>query len=198
MTSTRRFFARPLLIFFIWFAVALGIGASGRLSSLRPPAPQLVIGALTLALVCGYLLGASFRPWTVQLDLRALVALHLTRFVGFYFLALAGRGELPRDFAVPAGLGDISVAALALLLLLIRPQDRRFYFAWNTLGLCDIIFVVLTAARLALRDPASMQSLLRLPLSLLPTFLVPLIIASHLLIFVRLGDLSHSRSSSHS
>jgi hypothetical protein len=35
-------------------------------------------------------------------------------------------------------------------------------------------------------DPASMQALLVLPLSLLPTFLVPLIIASHVLIFARL------------
>jgi hypothetical protein len=46
--------------------------------------------------------------------------------------------------------------------------------------------VVVTAARLGLADPASMAALLRLPLSLLPTFLVPLIIASHVILGLRL------------
>jgi hypothetical protein len=52
--------------------------------------------------------------------------------------------------------------------------------------LADILYVVGTAARLAFADPASMSALLRLPLALLPTFLVPLIIASHVFIFSRL------------
>ena len=43
------------------------------------------------------------------------------------------------------------------------------------------------AARLAAADPSSMRALLRLPLSLLPTFLVPLLIATHVWIFVRLA-----------
>ena len=57
---------------------------------------------------------------------------------------------------------------------------------WNFVGLIDIGMVVLAAARLGLTEPASMRALTHLPLSLLPTWLVPLIIATHLLIFVRL------------
>jgi hypothetical protein len=45
---------------------------------------------------------------------------------------------------------------------------------------------VVTAGRLGLEDPASMAELLELPLSLLPTFLVPILIASHLVLGVRL------------
>ena len=60
------------------------------------------------------------------------------------------------------------------------------YWIWNTLGLIDILFVVTTATRLALRDPDSMVALLQLPLSLLPTFLVPLIIFTHIIIAIRL------------
>ena len=54
----------------------------------------------------------------------------------------------------------------------------------------DILFVVVTAARLGLADPASMMELTHLPLSLLPTFLVPLIIASHVVVFVRVRQRS--------
>jgi hypothetical protein len=57
---------------------------------------------------------------------------------------------------------------------------------WNTFGLIDIVLVVFSALRFGLKDWQAMHVLRDLPLSLLPTFLVPLIIASHVLIFVRL------------
>jgi anaerobic selenocysteine-containing dehydrogenase len=47
--------------------------------------------------------------------------------------------------------------------------------------------VVVTAASLALTQPDSMRALLQLPLCLLPLFLVPIIIASHVVLFVRLS-----------
>jgi len=52
--------------------------------------------------------------------------------------------------------------------------------------LLDILFVVVTASRLAFADPDSMSALLRLPLSLLVTFLVPIIIVDHVVVFWRL------------
>ncbi len=61
---------------------------------------------------------------------------------------------------------------------------------WNALGLADILGVVFSATRLSLANPESMRALLRFPMSLVPTFLVPLIIASHLLIFSRLRKLA--------
>jgi len=60
------------------------------------------------------------------------------------------------------------------------------YVGWNLLGLLDNIFVVATAGRLFTSDPEGMQAMLRLPLSLLPTFLVPLIITSHMVLLRRL------------
>lgn len=54
------------------------------------------------------------------------------------------------------------------------------------MGLIDILFVVAAAGQLTLADPESMTELLKLPLSLLPTFLVPIIIFSHLVIGYRL------------
>ena len=156
---------------------------------LQPPAPQLVLIALTLTLLGLLFFVRSVRAWATAVDVRLLVAFHLTRFVGIYFLILYQRGELPYAFAVPGGWGDITVASCALLLLVAGPPTGRrrwAYLVWNMVGLLDILFVVATAALLAKEDSQSMAALLRLPLSLLPTFLVPIIIASHIWLFKRL------------
>ena len=131
----------------------------------------------------------------MKVDLRWLVLLHLTRFVGFYFFLLCSRGELPFVFAAPAGTGDIIVAALAVLLLVLSDaRNWTILIIWNTIGLTDILFVVMLALRLGLQDRQSMHALREFPLSLLPTFLVPLIIVSHILIFVRAGKLKNKPS----
>jgi hypothetical protein len=54
----------------------------------------------------------------------------------------------------------------------------------------DLVFVVATAARIGVSDPASMSALFRLPLSLLPTFWVPVLLVSHLVLARRLRDAS--------
>ena len=126
----------------------------------------------------------------MKVELRWLVLLHLTRFVGFYFFFLCSRGELPFAFAGPAGWGDIIVAVLAILLLALSgARDWRMLIIWNTIGLTDILFVVLMALRVGLEDWRSMHALREFPLSLLPLFLVPLIIVSHVLIFFRAASL---------
>jgi hypothetical protein len=115
---------------------------------------------------------------------------NLVRFVGIYFLILYSGGRLPYDFAVPGGWGDIVTAAFALVRILFVPASNKtgwsIYFLWNLLGLIDILFVAATAGRLAMAAPESMGELLKLPLSLLPTFIVPIIIYIHLVIFLRL------------
>jgi hypothetical protein len=173
----------------LWFVAAFALGASGRLARLHPPAPQLILAGLTILLIgCGVVF-SGFRRWIATLDTRSVLVIHLTRFVGAYFLLLNRRGELPYAFAVPGGWGDILVASLALLILVRVPEPEQrphVLMGWNLLGLVDLLLVVGTAARLAMADPGSMQALLRLPLSLLPTFLVPLLIASHVLLFWRM------------
>ena len=176
----------------IWLFLALAVGASGYLESVRPPFPQALIAGLTVALLVLFWTPTSVRRFTEAVDLRALVLIHATRVIaGVYFLVLYGRGELPWAFAVPGGWGDIVVGIAAVLVCLAaRPESRagrRLILAWNLVGLLDILMVVSTATRLGLADPGQMRALFRLPLSVLPTFLVPIIIATHVMIFVRLG-----------
>lgn len=173
----------------VWLAGAVALSASGALMTLPPVAVQGLLVILTAVLLTLLTLSPGVRRWVFNLDVRAILLLHLTRFVGIYFLMLNRRGELPTAFAVPSGWGDILVASLALILLTgpsSRNGSRWPLYLWNTLGLADILLVVANAARLNLTLPGSMWALTVLPLSLLPTFLVPLIIASHVALYVRL------------
>ena len=183
-----------LIALLAWLCFALAVGVTGyfqNVSAYGMAATVWILTAVTL-LACWKI--SLLREGVYALDLRWLVALHLTRFVGIYLLILGNRELLPLGFARPAGVGDIVIAAAAgIILLLPRRRILRFIvLIWNTLGLIDIVFVAFSALRFGLRDWQSMAALRALPLSLLPTFLVPLIIASHVLIFVRLRP-AHAR-----
>jgi hypothetical protein len=171
----------------VWFFAAWALADSGRLAVLEPPTPQLIALALAGLLLLNSVALPGFRGWLATLPLRRLIAVHVFRFVGVYFLVLYGRGQLPYDFAVKGGWGDIATATGAVLLLVVPGlvARRGVVLAWNAFGLVDIVFVVLTATRLGLADPSSMRALLRLPLALLPTFYVPLVVATHVWIFWR-------------
>lgn len=176
------------IVFWLWFGGAIAVGHYRVLQKLPPAAvPASVIG-LSGLLVLAYFRIAAVRAWVDSLDLRALVLVHVTRFVGVYFLVLYQRGELPREFAVPAGVGDIIVAMLALVVIVIPIADQlrhRAIVMWNVFGFVDILLVIITAARINVATPGELRPLTQLPLSLLPTFLVPLIVATHVILFVR-------------
>jgi hypothetical protein len=175
------------LVLLGWICFALGLaGWFQNASALAVVATVWTLTALVL-LVCWKV--RTIRACVLNIDLRWLVLLHLTRlFAGAYFLVLCQRSQLPCAFATPAGLGDIVIGVLAVAVVSAMHTQfaKTFLLSWNTLGLIDIVFVVSSALRFGLKDWQSMHALRELPLSLLPTFLVPLIIASHVLIFVRL------------
>ena len=187
--SSQRFTVRVVIVLLIWGVSAALLGVAGVLASLLPPFPQVILFGLVALLLIAYGLSSEFRRWLSAIPLTWLVSVHLVRFVGFYFLWLYEQRQLPFAFAVLGGWGDIVVGTFALVLLFLPTGSRLIYLVWNTLGFVDILFVVSTATRLALVDSASMAALLRFPLSLLPTFIVPVIIFTHVVIFLRLrGD----------
>lgn len=184
----------PLLIrlgIWAWLIAALFTGHFQWLRPVGGAALQLILLGLAAALLAAYHRRSVLRAWIDGLDLRALVLLHLTRFVGFFFLVLHERGALPHAFAVPAGWGDIVTASLALLVCFVpmaEVQRLRAINLWNMIGLADLLLMVLAGVRLGLADPAQLWALGVLPLSLVPTFLGPLLLATHVIIHLRVRD----------
>jgi hypothetical protein len=173
----------------LWFVAALLAVAGGLLVRVPVPPPLLVAG-LAAAVIAAGLLGAGMRNWVLTADLRYLLAPHLVRFVGLAFLYLVSRGVLARAF-LPIGWGDAIAAVGAAALLIAGPSlfERSGWWTllvWNIFGFLDMLLLIATGIRLGLAAPGQFALFRQLPFGLLPTFFVPLIIATHVFIFIRL------------
>jgi hypothetical protein len=177
------------IFFWVWFGAA--IAAGHFLVFQRTPAITIqgVTVAVAALLLCVYFRISAVRTWIDSLDLRALILLHVTRFIGIYLLVLYQRGDLPRAFAVPSGVTDVIVATMALPIVLAPlPEEtrRRAFVIWNVVGFFGLVVGTVNAARINLTHPAQLRALTQLPLSLLPTYFMPLLIATHVIIFDRM------------
>jgi len=175
----------------VWLILAIAAGATGFFVRLPFPGPQLIIlGLVVLTLVAG-LVPSRLRAWIDAIPLRVLVGVNATRYVGIAFLALAAQGQMNQAFADRAGWGDIATATLAIALVVtwapITPARRVWYHAWNAFGFLDLVVAVGTATAVTLTGATpGVERVLTLPLSIVPTFFVPLFLANHVFIFRRL------------
>ncbi|MCU1701608.1 MAG: hypothetical protein JWR34_7671 [Mycobacterium sp.] len=109
--------------------------------------------------------------------------------VGVTFLVAMALGYLPAVFAIPAGIGDIAIGVDAVFIArnLRRGIVDRSTVWFNVLGLLDLVVAlaigVMAApglARLLIVSPST-QAISLLPLVLIPTTIVPLAVALHVL-----------------
>jgi hypothetical protein len=118
-----------------------------------------------------------------------LVGIQTIRVGGFLLLALLDMKLLPAEFALPAGIGDMTVGLLALGVLYLltqrKPYARALAMGWNGLGLLDFA-VAFTTGRLyntpfAAEVAASGGSVLYLNyVFIIPAVAVPLFALLHL------------------
>ncbi|HEY5080014.1 MAG TPA: hypothetical protein VII43_09205 [Opitutaceae bacterium] len=176
----------PLLVLswiLILWAVTVSVAAGLHWLLRLPPAGVQAMAAAS-AVVFGIAVQRTpaLRAAVGRIGIRSILAFHAIRFVGIYFLWLGAQGSLPQEFAERAGWGDIAAATGALALIAFRdgPGFRRPLFAWNLIGMTDLAVAIATAARLNLAQPGSMKELAQFPLALVPLWIVPMLILSHL------------------
>ena len=184
-----------------WLLAAILAGALGIVN--EPGRPPLVLGTLVavpiLGFVAAYAASPSLRAFTDRIPFSLLIGSHLWRFVGVGFIAAALTGALPAGFGFPEGIGDVIAALGALILLpMVRKgtAPRGWLLAWNTFGFVDLVSA-LTAGLLfsesalgVLHTTTSNTTLMvTFPVSLIPTFFVPLFLLVHALTFRRIARL---------
>lgn len=175
-----------------WFFLVLGLALAGVFfaGSSQPP---LALGAAVVLPVVLFLLvysfSSGFRQFARSISPTTLVMLQFYRTLGIVFIILTSRQQLPSQFALPAGLGDVTIGLLAPLVALIWSAGSRagrfVFILWNILGLADLVMAIslgtTTGPGGIISTSISTSLMTVFPLSLIPTFLVPISIILHIL-----------------
>jgi hypothetical protein len=177
-----------------WLAASAAIAAAGSYhTQLGKQPPWLPIATVTALVV---LLAASQLPAVAQAlsvsDTPSRLLLpHTFRVAGLAFLITMVLGHLPALFALPAGLGDISVGIAAPFVArrLAQGTGHRSALWFNALGIVDLVVALglggLTAYQIIQVTPAN-DAISELPLVLIPTATVPLLLALHIVSILQL------------
>jgi hypothetical protein len=180
-----------------WFVLVLASEALDPTRGFGVPALGLTVALPVAALVGAFFASGSIRTAMRATPLPALVAVNTIRILGVIFVLLYARGELPAPFAPSAGWGDIfiGVTALPLAWAVTRfgPRVRPLAFAWNVVGIADLVNAIALGA---LSAPGPLQAFVgpptsaimtTLPWLIIPGFLVPSLMFIHVVIFHRLA-----------
>jgi hypothetical protein len=183
-----------LLVLVAWFAVT----AATPLPPLGPLPGALFGIVLPVVLISGLMVfSPGVKAVVVQVNVAALVALHVTRIAGGLFIPLFWEGRLSNPFAYVAGGGDLLAAALAIPAAFVAWQARpgwvKWVLAWNVLGFADFMSAV--GLGIASQPGFPLQLLYEhpgtailgeLPWRFIPSYFVPLYTVIHVALFVRL------------
>ncbi len=183
-----------------WFVAVVALGASRVLSydgALGVPGLGLAVILPILVMTTLAFGTTGGRQALAEVPVPTLIGVNVVRVLGVDFLLLHAAGRLPVPFAPAAGWGDFVVGAAAPLVAWMVARDwpgsRRVALAWNALGLLDLVDAVglgVTSSpgplRVFVGDPSS-AIMSELPWVLIPCFVVPLLVFTHLAVFARLA-----------
>jgi hypothetical protein len=181
-----------------WFLFALSASAFHLFTNAASRfGPAVAIAALTplVLFLIWFASSRSFREFTLALNPRALTLIQSWRLMGFTFVLLQAHSLLPGLFAFPAGFGDMAVGATATYTAwkLANPEHRAQFIRWQWMGIADLVLAVTLGTTAPLLNPHGVSTGLMtvLPLSLIPTFLVPLFMMLHIICIAQARSWKH-------
>lgn len=187
-TTSRTNIVLTAYIVLIWSALALSSSLLGAFVS-QPGSPPLAIilavGGPITVFVAAYLFSGAFREFVRSLigDAFGVTMLQTSRVIGSVFVVEVFRHALPAVFGLSAGLGDIFIGVMAPLVALAWSSGsgtgKIAFVLWNVLGMLDLVTAI-SLGLAASSIPPTMALVGVFPLSLIPTFAVPLAFILHL------------------
>jgi hypothetical protein len=186
-----------------WFIFSIAASAlhAFRTDPTRPPLPLgLAVLAPIVVFSLWFATSAQFREFALALSPSVLTMVQAWRIVGFAFLVLYTYGILPGVVALPAGWGDIAIGATAPLVAakLANYHNRKAFILWQVLGISDLVAAVILGTTAALINPHAIptSAMTELPMSVIPTFVVPLLLIFHLICIAQARHWHEQRYSS--
>jgi hypothetical protein len=124
-----------------------------------------------------------------------IVGVHTLRIIGVVFLWGVVQGILHPAFGIPAGVGDILIGVTAIPVALFLKRDynrtRHVIIIWNILGVADLIIAIILGRITS--EMYGISTLTTIPWILIPTVVVPILLALHAIIFYRIYHLPKVR-----
>ena len=173
-----------------WYLAAFSLSRLGVYQGVPSRVPTIQWGLLTpiLAGIAMFRWWPAFRNIVESVPQKWLVTAQVYRALGLIFLLLYATGKLPGPFALPAGIGDVTVGVLAPFV------GASTLKRWNLLGLADL-GVALTTGMLTSPSPIQLLAfdhpntlISAFPLVMIPVFAVPLSILLHLASLAKLRN----------
>jgi len=195
------------VVFIGWEAVASYLGAANTyLATIEnPPAVPTVLFGLLIPLALAAIAlwrSESIARLVAAIPLHWLVAAQVYRIAGGIFLVLCADGRMPWQFALPAGIGDVTTGIVAVVVAAQLARNaigaHRATYAWSLFGIADLVVAITMGAMtspgrahlLAFDAPNLLIS--SYPLVMVPTFAVPLALMLHGLVLWRLRRVAAS------
>ena len=184
---------RTLLTLAAWFFLAVWLGVTGKLVT-TGGLPIGLGAAIVLPLIVFAVDGRLGHPLfggLMRLDLPALIGAQIFRVIGVLFIIAWLGGMLPGGFALPAAIGDVTVglAAPFVATAVARRRTLSAAWLWSILGTADLIVAVTLGVLHGgpplglLAGPVTTNAVAHYPMSLIPTFGVPLALLLHVRTF---------------
>ncbi len=187
-------------VFAVWFvlvALSSALGLLDPVKGLGVPALGVAIVAPIAVIVFAVASSRQRLAHVMAMPMPALIATHVLRVLGLLFLLLWSLGRLTAPFAPSAGWGDIvtGIAAGPVAWAVWRKTAgwRALAIAWNLFGAADLIAAlalgILSApgSPLPLFPGQSEPVMTSLPWVLIPAYLVPVWLMTHVLMLIELA-----------
>jgi hypothetical protein len=177
-----------LALILTWFVSAVAIAALGGFgNAYNRLGVSVAVAALApfIAFAVWFSASKGFREYIMSVSPTLLTAAQSWRLFGFTFVLLQAHNSLPAIFALPAGYGDMFIGATAILVAWQFAQNKRraAFITWQFLGIADLVVAVGLGTTAPFLQPHAIPVTLMtvLPLSLIPTFFVPLFLIFHVI-----------------
>jgi len=158
-----------------------------------PPKVMIWAGMPLLIFLFGFIGNTrTFKTLLKSITLDELIALHIFRVLGVFFILLYGYHLLPARFAFAAGLGDIITAIFAIpvakMVTSKHPMRVPAVYAWNIFGIMDIVDLLIIAV--AIGANGNMREVTIFPFVWFPAFAPATILFLHTAVFRKLRQQS--------
>jgi len=199
MAGARKVQLGIFCFYILYLAYASLMALRGVFNVNSVPPKVMVLTAIPLLIVLFLIVGNTklFKRLLRSITLESLIAMHVFRLLGVFFLLLYFYHLLPLGFAFSSGLGDIITAVLAVPLAKMvakrKPGSIKLAYAWNIFGALDIINLLVIAVINAIHSIGAGEQpeseMTQFPFVWFPAFAPATILFLHFTIFRKLEQI---------